>query len=152
MLNDPVEYMRGVAYSLMNMMIGGCYAGEFDPEFRAAIKARLYDKSLRDVIRENPMIWLDYINARVVLNVLSDLMGRLVVLMAFCIFGFAVFRAISHRNGLMIALCMPVAYQWTINAFISNMRSYMSSVYLLCLVVVVYGVSALCLRRGGKKG
>jgi len=141
--NDPLEYLRGCAYSLGHMMIGGVYAGEFDPEFSRRIKRLLRGKSLRDVIADNPLIWVDFINLRVALNLLSDMTGRLVVLLAFFLFPFALFVALRGRHVIVLLMCAAIAHQWLINMFVSNVRSYMSSVYLFYVATIVYAAGII---------
>lgn len=136
---DPAEYLRGCKYSLIHMLVGGVYAGDFDPEFGRRIKTLLRQKSLRNIIADDPFIWLNYLNARVALNLISDMTGRLVVFLAFFSFPFSLFVAIKKRNLFVLLMCSAIAHQWAINIFVSNMRSYMSSVYPFYLAIIIYG-------------
>ena len=154
----PWEYMLGSFYRLRSMVIGGVYSGNFDPSFGRRMQELLREKSLAEISSEHPFVFMDYLSVRVVLNLVSELIGRIVVALAFMGFPFVVYGALRKRDVCALLISAAIAYQWAINMFAYNMRNYMTNMYVLYLVTIVLAARELracltsCSTQGKEEG
>lgn len=143
----PWQYAKKCMHVLYKVITGGFYPGEFfaqDQQLEAAVsghgllvttKHALTHPSL---VRANPRGYFF-----VFLTAFSAALGKLVLLGAYCVLPLVLWHALFRRNFFMLLVCAVIGYQTLLSCLCYYMPAYLSNLYVLYLLVLVFGMQLL---------
>lgn len=119
---EPFDYLKRTVLHVRNLILGGFFPGNWDPEFRTRVRERFPHENLNLVLVRNWRNVVCLTTPRTTLTVLAELQGRLGLVLCVFMATFATCRAVSLRDWVMLLFSAGIFYQLAVSAAAHYLR------------------------------
>ncbi len=140
----PKEYLKKIGYVFCELVLGGCYPGEFfmNEHGEMPLLENTRIRLLLIEIIKNPtfVITCPLDTMRILFTAFSCGVSTLVILFSYLFMPLIVWDVVFRKRSFFMLLVLAViAYQTLINCFCFHMPSYLGNLYVLYLLQALYG-------------
>lgn len=142
----PWDYAKKCAYAFYQLMTGGFYPGEFFMRVTGPLDI-VKGTCVRYVLLKAvcaPKFFYDNFSSmgRLIMHTISWFMGQYILLLSYILLPLTVYYTFFRmRSFFMLLVLAAMAYQTLLNSLCFHMSGYMSNLYILYLLNMLYGVS-----------